>query len=391
MSKPIYVVSGLPRSGTSMMMQMLTKGGLPPLCDGIREADEDNPRGYLELEAVKATERDASWVANAPGRVVKVVSSLLVHLPKDYEYRVIFMRRQLDEVLASQRRMLGRRGEPLGDADAMRTMFVRHIEEMEHWLRNAPHMKQLFVSYNRLLVHPQEQLERVRNFLHVSVDETAMLSAIDPTLHRQRADQSEPSVQVLSSDHTTPLRSEREALLQQKGAVLWFTGLSGAGKTTIARALEKRLMASGRLCYVLDGDNVRAGINRDLGFSPDDRAENIRRVGELAAMFADCGVLTLTSFISPYRAGRDHARSITDRFVEIFVDAPIQTCEKRDPKGLYHKVRLGEITSFTGISAPYEAPNKPELHLDTTQTTLDDCVAQILAYLTERKMIVDPL
>jgi adenylyl-sulfate kinase len=168
--------------------------------------------------------------------------------------------------------------------------------------------------------------------------------------------------------------------------VLWLTGLSGSGKSTIAAALEAALVASGHLAYVLDGDNLRHGLNSDLGFAPAARAENIRRVGEVAALFADAGVLTLTSFISPYRADREAARSAVgaERFLEVFVDAPLALCEQRDPKQLYRRARAGEIADFTGVTAPYEPPERPDLTLDTATLDPAACVASLLALLERR-------
>jgi adenylylsulfate kinase len=161
--------------------------------------------------------------------------------------------------------------------------------------------------------------------------------------------------------HVTP--EDREKQNGHKAAVLWFTGLSGSGKSTVAVAVEKTLHAMGCRTFVLDGDNIRHGLNKNLGFSPDDRAENIRRIGEVAKLFVDAGMIVSTAFISPYRADRDQARKLVpeDRFFEIFVDCPLDICEQRDPKGLYKKARAGEIKDFTGISAPYEAPEKPEI------------------------------
>src|SRR5215470_1985381 len=168
-------------------------------------------------------------------------------------------------------------------------------------------------------------------------------------------------------------REERNALLKQKGATLWFTGLSGSGKSTIAFTLEHALVQRGRLAYVLDGDNIRHGLNKNLGFSAADREENIRRIGEVAKLFADCGVLTMTSFISPYRKDRDGVRQLHREdgllFVEIFVNTPIATCETRDPKGLYKKARAGELKNFTGIDDPYEPPAAAEITLDATATS----------------------
>jgi adenylylsulfate kinase len=178
-------------------------------------------------------------------------------------------------------------------------------------------------------------------------------------------------------------RAEREALLGQQGVTVWLTGLSGSGKSTIAVAAEKALVESGRLAYVLDGDNVRHGLNSNLGFSPEDRTENIRRIGEVAKLFTDSGVIVFTSFISPYRADRDAVRALMGAgdFVEVLVDASLETCESRDVKGLYQKARAGEIPEFTGISAPYEAPKDPELVLDTNNQTIGQSVEQLVGYL----------
>jgi adenylylsulfate kinase len=178
-------------------------------------------------------------------------------------------------------------------------------------------------------------------------------------------------------------RRQREGLLGQRGATIWLTGLSASGKSTIAVALEKALVERGHLAYVLDGDNVRHGLNKNLGFSPADRTENIRRIAEVAKLFTDCGVLVLTSFISPYRSDRDAARALFAEgdFVEVFVDASLATCEARDPKGLYKKARAGEIPEFTGISAPYEPPERPELVLDTAALSVEGSVAELLRHL----------
>jgi adenylylsulfate kinase len=178
-------------------------------------------------------------------------------------------------------------------------------------------------------------------------------------------------------------REEREALLDQRGVTVWLTGLSGSGKSTIAAAAEHVLVERGRLAYVLDGDNIRHGLNSNLGFSPDDRTENIRRIGEVAKLFTDSGVIVFTAFISPYRADRDRVRSIMQGgdFVEALVDASLETCESRDVKGLYQKARAGEIPEFTGISAPYEPPENPELVLDTNGHSVEESVAELLRFL----------
>ncbi len=175
---------------------------------------------------------------------------------------------------------------------------------------------------------------------------------------------------------------ERARMNGHRGGVIWFTGLSGAGKSTLSMELERRLFEKGYSVYVLDGDNIRFGLNANLGFSPEDRSENIRRVGEVAALFARAGMIALTAFISPYRSDRDRARAaMPDRFHEIYVQADVTTCESRDPKGLYEKARRGEIKEFTGISAPYEVPESPELTVDTSKHSVEECVAQLIAYV----------
>ena len=178
-------------------------------------------------------------------------------------------------------------------------------------------------------------------------------------------------------------RADRERVLSQRGATVWLTGLSGSGKSTIANILERKLHHLGRHTYLLDGDNVRHGLNKNLGFSPGDRTENIRRIAEVAKLFTDCGVLAFTSFISPYRADRDAARALfaDGDFVEVYAAADVATCEGRDPKGLYQKARAGQIPEFTGISAPYEAPEAPELVLDTARQSPEESVAALIAYL----------
>ena len=180
-------------------------------------------------------------------------------------------------------------------------------------------------------------------------------------------------------------QAAREELLKQKGCVIWFTGLSGSGKSTVANQVAAHLHQSGRITYVLDGDNIRHGLNKNLGFSPEDRQENIRRIGEVAKLFADAGLITTTAFISPYRQDRDAVRDIMlpDRFIEVFVDCPLEICENRDPKGLYKKARAGELKGFTGIDAPYEAPQSPELVVNTNELDVAGCTEQVIAYLME--------
>lgn len=186
-------------------------------------------------------------------------------------------------------------------------------------------------------------------------------------------------------------REERASLLRQRGATLWFTGLSGSGKSTIAFTLEHALVQRGHLAYVLDGDNIRHGLNKNLGFSAADREENIRRIGEVAKLFADCGVITMTSFISPYRKDRDLVRALHVEgklpFIEIHINTPIETCERRDPKGLYKKARAGQLKNFTGIDDPYEAPLAPELTIDATGTTPQQATVQLLQYLEKQGIV----
>jgi len=184
-------------------------------------------------------------------------------------------------------------------------------------------------------------------------------------------------------------RADREQLNGHRGCTVWLTGLSGSGKSTIAVALEKDLWARGVRAYILDGDNIRHGLNKNLGFSPADRTENIRRIGEVAKLFTEAGMVALTAFISPYRADRDQVRAMMQPgdFIEVFVDCPVETCEQRDVKGLYKKARAGEIPEFTGISAPYEAPLKPELTIRTGDQAVEASVAQILGLLEERGIV----
>ncbi len=190
-----------------------------------------------------------------------------------------------------------------------------------------------------------------------------------------------------SESHIT--REMGASLMGHKAVTVWFTGLSGAGKSTIAQAMEARLIDSGIKAFILDGDNVRHGLNANLGFSPDDRTENIRRIGEVCKLFTDAGLVVLSAFISPYRADREKVRQRHPEggFIEVYVDAPLAVCESRDVKGLYQKARTGEIAEFTGISAPYEAPDHPELCLKTGEQSVAQSVAQVMAYLKGKHII----
>ena len=193
----------------------------------------------------------------------------------------------------------------------------------------------------------------------------------------------QPKSQNIVWHQTTVSRTEREGINGHRGFTVWLTGLSGSGKSTIANLMEKALWERGVRSFVLDGDNVRHGLNKDLGFSPADRTENIRRIGEVAALFTDAAVVNITAFISPYRADREIARKAMPEgcFIEVYTKCELDECEKRDPKGLYKKARAGQIPEFTGISAPYEAPEKPELVVDTTGQTPEQSLAAILTFL----------
>lgn len=184
-------------------------------------------------------------------------------------------------------------------------------------------------------------------------------------------------------------RKQREAMLNHKGVCLWFTGLSGSGKSTLAAAVEKELYKRGHLCYVLDGDNVRHGLNGDLGFSDEDRKENIRRIGEVSKLFVDAGLITLTAFISPFKADRKAVRDLLEQgqFIEVYVDCPLDVCEKRDVKGLYKKARNNEISAFTGISSPYESPELPEITVNTGEQSLEESTKIVIDFLIENNII----
>ena len=182
---------------------------------------------------------------------------------------------------------------------------------------------------------------------------------------------------------TTITKQDRHRMNGHKSAILWYTGLSGAGKSTLANKVEEKLFERGIHTYVLDGDNIRHGLNKGLGFSTEDRKENIRRIGEVSKLFVDAGAFVSTAFISPYREDRDMVRQLVNdgEFIEIFVNAPLDVCEERDPKGLYKKARAGEIKNFTGIADPYEAPQNAELTIYTGEKTLEECAAEVISYL----------
>jgi len=194
---------------------------------------------------------------------------------------------------------------------------------------------------------------------------------------------SNPNV-VWHDHHVT--KEERARLKGQKPCILWFTGLSGSGKSTVANAVEAMLLERGKHTYLLDGDNIRMGLNRGLGFSDEDRIENLRRIGEVAKLFVDAGTIVLTAFISPFRSERQRVRDLVEEgeFVEVYVDTPLEVCESRDPKGLYRKARAGEIPDFTGISSPYEAPEAPEVHIRNDGISVEEAAARVVDYLEHK-------
>lgn len=198
-----------------------------------------------------------------------------------------------------------------------------------------------------------------------------------------------PSSSNVIWHNATVTRARREAQNNHRGAIIWFTGLSGSGKSTLAHATEEALHQRGCRTFVLDGDNVRHGLCGDLGFSAENRVENIRRIGEMAKLFMEAGVIVLTAFISPYRVDRERVRGLVEHgdFLEVYCDTPIEICETRDVKGLYKKARAGQIGEFTGISSPYETPAKPELTVNTGTEKLDVCVAQVIAEMSQRGII----
>lgn len=191
--------------------------------------------------------------------------------------------------------------------------------------------------------------------------------------------------------HHKVTRAERAENKNQRPCLLWFTGLSGSGKSTIANALDVALHQRGYHTFLLDGDNVRHGLNKDLGFADEDRVENIRRIGEVSKLFTDAGLIVLSAFISPFTSDRRMVRNLfpAGEFVEVFMDTPLATCEERDPKGLYGKARAGQIRHFTGIDSPYEAPERPEVRLDTSTMSVDNCVNALIEYLLKRELIFE--
>ena len=239
--------------------------------------------------------------------------------------------------------------------------------------------------FNPLLCDEYERNRQTGNFIIIDPVSNFTVAAgiVIDRIHHYEAPQVKKAASHITRHQGTVGEADRAALLRQRPVTLWLTGLSGSGKSTLAYALEARLIATGHACVVLDGDNIRHGLNRDLGFSPADRQENIRRVAEVAKLFNEAGLIVITAFISPYTRDRQQAREIIgqQQFAELFIDAPLETCEARDPKGLYAKARAGQLPAFTGISAPYEPPLQPELHLDSAGKSIDALQDEVWGYL----------
>lgn len=249
-----------------------------------------------------------------------------------------------------------------------------------HWTLHRP------VAYDAY-----SQNKQTGGFVVIDRLSNATLAAgmiLDRDVARPTTDES-PATRHIVRESALVSQSEREALLEQTGVTLWLTGLSGSGKSTVAKELDRQLIAMGRPCYLLDGDNVRHGLNKDLGFSAEDRKENIRRIAEVSHLFNDAGLIVITAFISPYREDRDMAREIIgeDRFLEVHVSTPLRVCEERDPKNLYKRARAGEIPQFTGISDPYEEPLQPAVDLDTSHLAVDESVALLIESLRKQGVI----
>lgn len=260
------------------------------------------------------------------------------------------------------------------------------INTMEHLAAKELHRNEIaFVNVatiDPIAFRPYEEDRLTGGFILIDRHSNAILAAGMIRFALRRA-----SNTYFQSFEVT--KTARAQLNGQRPVMLWFTGLSGAGKSTIANSLERKLHAQGKRTFVLDGDNVRHGLNRDLGFTEVDRVENIRRVAEVAKLFVEAGLITIVSFISPFRAEREMARELVgpDEFVEIFVDTPLEICEQRDPKGLYRKARCGELRNFTGLDSPYERPERPELILDALQERAEDLADHVITFLQRRGVL----
>ncbi|OGV71950.1 MAG: bifunctional sulfate adenylyltransferase subunit 1/adenylylsulfate kinase [Lentisphaerae bacterium RIFOXYB12_FULL_65_16] len=367
-------VMALPSKQLSRVKSIVTQdgtldGAFPPMAVTVTLADEiELSRGSLLVHPNNVPRVDSNveamlvWMDETPAR--EGTSFLVKHATNVIPGALAEIRYRMD--VNSMRRMPA--AEP-GQPAALRLNEIGRV----HLTLHRP-----------LAFDPYTRNRQMGAFILIDRLTNATVAAgmiVDRAIGRgRRAGKDEPVSQNLSQETSAVSLDQRQALLRQRGGTVWLTGLSGSGKSTIARELEQRLFAEGHLCYVLDGDNVRHGLNRDLGFSAADRTENIRRLGEVARLFNEAGVIVITAFISPYRQDRARARDIVGagRFFEVFVDAPLEVCETRDPKGLYRKARAGQIPEFTGISAPYEAPEEPSLIVDTTALSPGDAAARII-------------
>jgi bifunctional enzyme CysN/CysC len=358
--KPADRVKVLPSAQEASITRIVTKDG-----DLERAVDGQAVTLVLDRE-IDVSRGDVICAADAP---VAIADQFVAHL--------LWM--SPDELLPGRSYLM-----KVGTSTALATVTaLKHkvsINTLEHSAAKTLHLNEIGVcnlSLDKAIAfEPYSESREAGSFILIDriTNQTIGMGLIDFALRRA------------SNIHWQSLevsRAARSSLKSQKAAVIWFTGLSGSGKSTIATALEKRLYSLGRHTYVLDGDNVRHGLNRDLGFTDADRVENIRRVAEVARLMADAGLLVLVSFISPFRSERDAARSLMGEgeFLEVFVDAPLDVCEVRDPKGLYKKARRQELANFTGISSPYEVPEHPDVHLETAQLSVEAAVEQLVRIL----------
>ena len=358
--KPADRVKVLPSAQEASITRIVTRDG-----DLERAVDGQAVTLVLDRE-IDVSRGDVICAADAP---VAIADQFVAHL--------LWM--SPDELLPGRSYLM-----KVGTSTALATVTaLKHkvsINTLEHSAAKTLHLNEIGVcnlSLDKAIAfEPYSESREAGSFILIDriTNQTIGMGLIDFALRRA------------SNIHWQSLevsRAARSSLKSQKAAVIWFTGLSGSGKSTIATALEKRLYSLGRHTYVLDGDNVRHGLNRDLGFTDADRVENIRRVAEVARLMADAGLLVLVSFISPFRSERDAARSLMGEgeFLEVFVDAPLDVCEVRDPKGLYKKARRQELANFTGISSPYEVPEHPDVHLETAQLSVEAAVEQLVRIL----------
>ncbi|MBN2452580.1 MAG: sulfate adenylyltransferase subunit CysN [Lentisphaeria bacterium] len=377
--RPGDEVMALPSRQVTRVASIVTYGGLlecafPPQAVTLTLADEvDLSRGdmlvHLNNVPTVGSEFEAMlvWMSETPGRtgtsfLVKHTTNTVPGALADIRYRI--------------------------DVNTMRRM-PREKDDGPAQLRLNEIGRVHMTLHRPLAFDPYRRNRQTGAFILVDRLSNGTVAAgmiLDRAIGRARVKPgAEPAGSHIGTEASLVTDGRRQELLRQKGGTVWLTGLSGSGKSTVARELERCLMEAGHACFILDGDNIRHGLNRDLGFSPADRTENIRRIAEVARLFNDAGLIVITAFISPYREDRAAAREIVgpERFYEIFVDTPLEVCERRDPKGLYAKARAGEIRDFTGVSAPYEPPESPALILDTTALGAGACAERVRERIAE--------